>query len=42
MATAEEAMIKDVEVGKKLKKKKEKENPSNSVKKGRTVPKTLL
>ena len=42
ITTAEEAMIKDVEVGKKLKKKKEKENPSNSVKKGRTVPKTLL
>ena len=40
--TAEDAVVIDVEVGKKLKKKKEKENPSNSVKKGKTVPKTLL
>jgi mTERF len=42
LSTAEDAVIIDVEVGKKLKKKKEKENPSNSVKKGKTVPKTLL
>ena len=42
LSTAEDAVIIDVEVGKKLKKKKEKENPSNSVKKGKTVPKTSL